>query len=179
MNNQIDVFSTLLRKSELPEKLINIPQEYIRPNIAALCNQIATFDGVILLSGLTRGKTTNAAAILLSYMNTRRYIMDTQDVGLYISVNQLCYQNRTQDRYQRDNDVQNMVRRAATARCLILDGLFSYLTQIDDLMLQAIYDARQNKSCITIVTTSISDPLNCAGSILYRLARDAKVKEAF
>lgn len=144
-----------------------------------MCNQIATFDGVILLSGLRRGKTTNAAALMLSYFNSRRYIMDTQDVGLYISVNQLCYQNRTQDRYQRDNDVQNMVRRAANARCLILDGLFSYLTQIDDLMLQAIYDSRQNKSCITIVTTSISDPVNCAGSILYRLARDARIKEKF
>ena len=144
-----------------------------------MCNQISTFDGVILLSGLRRGKTTNAAALMLSYFNSRRYIMDTQDVGLYISVNQLCYQNRTQDRYQRDNDVQNMVRRAANARCLILDGLFSYLTQIDDLMLQAIYDSRQNKSCITIVTTSISDPVNCAGSILYRLARDARIKEEF
>lgn len=179
MSDLVDVFPTLLRKSELPEKLANISPEYIRPNIAELCNQIATFDGVILLSGLRRGKTTNAAALMLSYFNSRRYIMDTQDVGLYISVNQLCYQNRTQDRYQRDNDVQNMVRRAANARCLILDGLFSYLTQIDDLMLQAIYDARQNKSCITIVTTSISDPVNCAGSILYRLARDAKIKEEF
>lgn len=179
MSDLVDVFPTLLRKSELPEKLANIPPEYIRPNIAELCNQIATFDGVILLSGLRRGKTTNAAALMLSYFNSRRYIMDTQDVGLYISVNQLCYQNRTQDRYQRDNDVQHMVRRAANARCLILDGLFSYLTQIDDLMLQAIYDARQNKSCITIVTTSISDPVNCAGSILYRLARDAKIKEEF
>ena len=75
--------------------------------------------------------------------------------------------------------MQNMVRRAANARCLILDGLFSYLTQIDDLMLQAIYDSRQNKSCITIVTTSISDPVNYAGSILYRLARDARIKEEF
>ena len=72
-----------------------------------------------------------------------------------------------------------MVKRAVNAKCLVLDGLFSYLTQIDDLMLQAIYDARQNKSCITVVTTSISDPLNCAGSILYRLARDAKLKEEF
>ena len=105
--------------------------------------------------------------------------MDTQNVGLYVSVNQLCYQNRTQDRFNRDNEVQAMVRRAASARCLVLDGLFSYLTQVDDLMLQAIYDARQNKSCITVVTTSMTDPLNCAGSIMYRIARDAKIKEEF
>lgn len=179
MNNDIDVFPTLLRKSELPEKLHNLPSEYVRPSVASLCNNIQTFDGVILLSGLQRGKTTNAAAILLSYLNSRRYIVDTQDVGLYLSVNQLCYQNRTQDRYNRNNEVQAMVRRAANARCLVLDGLFSYLTQIDDLMLQAIYDARQNKSCITVVTTSMTDPLNCAGSIMYRIARDAKVKEVF
>ena len=180
--NIIDVFPTLLRKAEVPEKfqdMNNFPREYIRPNIAEVCNSITTFDGVILLSGLKRGKTTNAAAVLLSYLNARRYIVDTQNVGLYISVNQLCYQNRTQDRYNRDNEVQEMVRRASKARCLVLDGLFSYLTQIDDLMLQAIYDARQNKSCITVVTTSISDPLNCAGSIVYRIARDAKIKEEF
>lgn len=183
MNNPVvDVFPTLLRKAEVPEKfqdMNNIPKEYIRPNIIELCNNIQTFDGVVLLGGLKRGKTTNAAAILMSYLNSRRYIVDTQDVGLYISVNQLCYQNRTQDRYARDNAVQAMVQRAVRARCLVLDGLFSYLTQIDDLMLQAIYDARQNKSCITVVTTSMTDPLNCAGSIMYRIARDAKIKEEF
>lgn len=182
MNSAIDVFPTLLRKAGVPEKfqdLDKFPREYIRPNIVELCNNIQTFDGVVLLSGLKRGKTTNAAAILLSYLDSRRYIVDTQDVGLYVSVNQLCYQNRTQDRYARDNEVQAVVRKAAAARCLVLDGLFSYLTQIDDLMLQAIYDARQNKSCITIVTTSMTDPLNCAGSIMYRIARDAKIKEVF
>lgn len=177
--DHFDFYPTLLRKSELPEKLQNIPKEYVRPGIVQLCDNIQTFDGVVLLSGIKRGKTTNAAVILLSYLNSRRYIADTQDVGLYISVNQLCYQNRTQDRYARDNAVQAMVHRAASARCLILDGLFSYLTQIDDLMLQSIYDARQNKSCITVVTTSMTDPLNCAGSIMYRLARDAKIKEVF
>lgn len=179
MGQQIDVYQTLLRKSALPEKLTYISSEYVRPQILDVCNQITTFDGVILLSGLKRGKTTNAAAILLSYLNSRRYIVDTQNVGLYVSVNQLCYQNRTQDRYQRDAELQNVVRNACRARCLILDGLFSYLTQIDDLMLQSIYDARQNKSCITIVTTSMTDPLNCAGSIMYRIARDAKIKEVF
>lgn len=178
----VDVLPTLLRKAEVPEKFQDMnkfPPEYFRPSVVELCNNIQNFDGVVLLSGLKRGKTTNAAAILMSYLNSRRYIVDTQDVGLYISVNQLCYQNRTQDRYSRDNEVQSMVRRAANARCLVLDGLFSYLTQIDDLMLQAIYDARQNKSCITVVTTSMTDPLNCAGSIMYRMARDAKIKEVF
>lgn len=180
MNNQIDILPTLIRKAEIPEKLTEYPNEdYIRPAIKQVCQDIATFDGVILLNGLKRGKTTNAAMILMSYLNSRRYIMDTQNVGLYVSVNQLCYQNRTQDRFNRDNEVQAMVRRAAAARCLVLDGLFSYLTQIDDLMLQSIYDARQNKSCITVVTTSMTDPLNCAGSIMYRIARDAKIKEEF
>lgn len=180
MNEGFDVLDTLVRKSGLPEKLRELPPvEYVRPGVKSICDNIATFDGVILLSGLKRGKTTNAAAILLSYLKSRRYIMDTVDVGLYVSVNQLCYQNRTQDRYQRDNEVQMMVHKAVAARCLVLDGLFSYLTQIDDLMLQAIYDARQNKSCITVITTPIDDPLNCAGSVLYRMARDAKYKEVF
>lgn len=178
-DNRVDILPTLLRKAALPEKLQNISESYVRPAIVQVCNNITTFDGVIVLSGLKRGKTTNAAAILLSYLNSRRYIMDTNDVGLFLSVNQLCYQNRTQDRFQRDNEVQTMVRRAANARCLVLDGLFSYLTQLDDLMLQAIYDARQNKSCITVVTTSMTDPLNCAGSVMYRIARDAKIKEEF
>lgn len=180
MSEVLDVMPTLIRKAMLPENLQEFPpDEYIHPGIKDICSRIGTFDGVIVLSGLKRGKTTNAAAILMSYLNSRRYIVDTQNVGLFVSVNQLCYQNRTQDRYQRDNAVQSMVQRAAAARCLVLDGLFSYLTQIDDLMLQSIYDARQHKSCITIVTTSIEDPLNCAGSILYRLARDAKYKEVF
>lgn len=180
MSNNIDILPTLVRKSELPEKLQEYPEEgFIRPKIKEVCQNISQFDGVILLSGLKRGKTTNAAFVLMSYLDSRRYIMDTQNVGLYLSVNQLCYQNRTQDRYNRDGEVQNMVRRAATARCLVLDGLFSYLTQIDDLMLQSIYDARQNRSCITVVTTSMTDPLNCAGSVMYRIARDAKIKEEF
>lgn len=180
MSNTVDVFDTLVRKAEVPEKLIQPPPvEYIKPGVKEVCDNIKTFDGVVLLSGLQRGKTTNAAAILMSYLYARRYIVETQNIGLYLSVNQLCYQNRTQDRYNRDEGVQAMVRRAAAVRCLVLDGLFSYLTQIDDLMLQSIYDARQNKSCITVVTTSITDPLNCAGSVLYRIARDAKVKEVF
>lgn len=180
MSNDVDVFSTLVRKADIPEKLRQLPPlEYIRPSIKEVCDNITMFDGVVLLSGLQRGKTTNASAVLLSYLMSRRYNVDTQNAGLYISVNQLCYQNRTQDRFNRDDSVQTMVRRAASAKCLVLDGLFSYLTQIDDLMLQSIYDARQNKSCITVVTTSMTDPLNCAGSIMYRMARDAKIKEVF
>ena len=179
MSNLVDVYPTLLRKSCLPEKLQVIPPEFVRPSIVKVCENITTFDGVIVLSGIKRGKTTNAAAILLSYLNSRRYIVDTNNVGLYISVNQLCYQNRTQDRFHRDEGVQNMVNMATKAKCLVLDGLFSYLTQNDDLMLQAIYDARQNTHGITVVTTPMTDPLNCAGSIMYRIARDAVVKEEF
>lgn len=179
MSERIDVLPTLIRKSRLPEKLTTINEEWITPNIKNVCDRISTLDGVVLLSGIKRGKTTNAAAIMLAYLNQRRYFLDTNDVALYLSVNQLCYENRTQDRYQRNNDLQQLIRSATNARCLILDGLFSYLTQMDDLMLQAIYDARQYKSGITIVTTPVSDPVNCAGSILYRIARDAVIKEEF
>ncbi len=177
---QIDVLPTLLRKSCFPEKFQTyINPEHIHPAIQNVCDHISEVDGVILLSGLKRGKTTNAAAILLAYLCSRRYNVDTQDVGLFLSVNQLCYQNRTQDRFNRDSAVQNMVRQASVCKCLVLDGLFSYLTQLDDLMLQAIYDARQNRKCITVVTTSMTDPLNCAGSVMYRIARDAVLKEEF
>ena len=72
-----------------------------------------------------------------------------------------------------------MIRRATKVDFLVLDGMFPYLTQNDDLLLQAIYDARQHKSGITVVTTSVTNPLDCAGSIMYRLARDAKYKEEF
>ena len=171
---------TLLRKACFPERFQNyINPDHIRPAVLDICNNITRVNGVILLSGLKRGKTTNAAAILKAYLESRRYNVDTQDVGLFLSVNQLCYQNRTQDRYSRDNAVQSVVRQASVCKCLVLDGLFSYLTQLDDLMLQAIYDSRQNRSGITVVTTSMTDPLNCAGSVMYRIARDAIAKEEF
>lgn len=178
--NRVDVLPTLLRRAEVPENLQNINPEYIRPGIMNICNNIQQFgSGVILLAGLKRGKSTNAAALLLSYLNTRRYIMKTDDVALYLSCHQLCYQNRTMDRYNRDYELQEKIRQASSCDFLVLDGLFSYLTQNDDLLLQAIYDARQHASGITVVTTSVTDPLNCSGSVLYRLSRDARYKEVF
>ena len=55
MNNQIDILPTLIRKAARPEKLTEYPnEEYIRPAIKQVCQNIATFDGVILLSGLKR-----------------------------------------------------------------------------------------------------------------------------
>lgn len=177
---QLDVMPTLIRRAELSDGLTHINPEYVKPGIQNICEHITEFgSGVVFLYGLKKGKSSNAAALMLSYFNTRRYIMKTDDVGLWVSVHQMCYQNRTVDRYNRDYELQDMIRRATKADFLVLDGMFPYITQNDDLLLQAIYDARQHKSGITVVTTSVTNPLDCAGSIMYRLARDARYKEEF
>ena len=174
------MYPTLLRKSELPDALHVVNPDYVKDGVKQLCERIATLDkGVIVLCGLKRGKSTNAAALLLSFLHSRRGIIDTEDVGYYVSVHNMCYLNRTVDKYNRDPELMSKIRKASNAKCLVLDGVFSYLTQNDDLLLQAIYDNRQNSNKITIVTTSVEDPMECAGSILYRITRDAIHKEVF
>ena len=110
---------------------------------------------------------------------SRSDVVDSRCPGYFCSVHQLCYQNRTVDRYNRDDAFIQTIQTMLTTDFLVLDGLFSYITQNDDLLLQSIYDGRQHSSKTTIVTTDIVDPTACAGSVLFRIARDAQIKVVF
>lgn len=174
-----DMLATYIRRARLPEGLRTEPVCDIKYDILKLADEIRSnyySHKKILIHGLRRGKTTSAAYLLLEYLKTRQGVISNETPGLFLSVNQLCYQNRTIDRYQRDEGLQHTLSLAMQTDFLVLDSVFSYLTQNDDLMLQALYDARQHSAKTTIITTSVLDPADCAGSILFRMFRDADVK---
>lgn len=180
MEHLVDRMPTLLNRSELPTHLQKVNPEYVTGGVKQICDNIVAFgDGVVLLYGIRKGKSTNAAAILLTYLNSYRHVVTTDDVGLYVNVAELCYLNRALDKHTYSEELYEKYLRIKTAKCVVLDGVFSYLTQNDDLLLQTIYNARQYCKGLTVITTSTSDVLNCAGSILYRVSRDAKYKEEF
>lgn len=180
MEHTVDRMPTLLNRSELPTHLQKVNPEYVTDGVKQICNNIVNFgDGVIFLYGLHRGKSTNAAALLLTYLNSYRHVVTTDDIGLYVNVSELCYLNRALDKHTYSEELYEKYRRIKSVKCLVLDGVFSYLTQNDDLLLQTIYNARQYHNGLTVITTSTNDVLNCAGSVLYRIARDAKYKEEF
>lgn len=183
MASDVDMYSTFCRKAMLPEELReeNSDLQY-RPEVVEMLNEIKN-GGLatkrVLLHGYAQGKTVSACACLREFLKSRRYIVTNDCPGLFVSVHQLCYQNRTVDKYNRDAGLQALIRDACTTDFLILDGLFSYLTQNDDLLLQAIYDKRQHSGKITFVTTEIVDPLNTSSSLLFRIARDAERRVVF
>lgn len=182
MVQQIDMVNTYYRKAQLPEGLRKEPSIALKPEIAQLVQFIENrtyAHSIILLAGLHPGKTVGAAALLRAWLKSRRDVVDSGTPGYFLSVHQICYQNRTVDRYNRDEGLQRAILTATKTDFLVMDGVFSYITQNDDLLLQSIYDARQHSGKTTVVTTSITDPMECAGSILYRVARDANIKVVY
>ena len=182
MAQQIDMIETYYRKAQLPEGLRKDPARILKPEIMQLISSIesGTFiHSIILLSGLRPGKTVSAAALLRAWLKSRRDVVDSGIPGYFLPIHQLCYQNRTVDRYTRDENLEQVIRSAVKTDFLVMDGIFSYLTQNDDLLLHSIYDARQHSGKTTVVTTSITDPTACAGSVLYRIARDANIKVVY
>lgn len=182
MAHTIDMMPTYYRKAELPGGLYADPTFPLQEGTIQLQKAIesGTYKhSIILMSGLAPGKTVNAVELLKTWLKTRQSVVDTRLLGYFVPVRGLCWQNRCIDRYNRDEGLIATIRKAREADFLVLDGVFSYLTQNDDLLLQAIYDARQHSGKTTIVTTSIIDPLECAGSVLYRVARDANVRMVF
>lgn len=182
MANQIDMTATFLRKSNLPEGLWNEPSFELKKEVQDLRLAIRSHTythRIILFCGYDRGKTTSASVLLRDWIDTKKEDINAGVPGYFISVHQLCYQNRTVDRYTRDEGLQEALRIASRTDFLILDGLFSYVTQNDDLLLQAIYDSRQHGGKTTIVTTDVENPLDCASSILFRISRDAHTKVVF
>jgi hypothetical protein len=178
----VDMLKTYLRKSQLPASLQSEPTQPLKQEVQLIIEAIqkGTYaHSIMLLSGLKRGKTTCAGALLREWLKSRASIVDSMSPGYFCSVHQLCYQNRTVDRYHRDEGLNSTIQTMLKTDFLVLDGVFSYLTQNDDLLLQYIYDGRQHSGKTTIVTTDIVDPTACAGSILFRIARDAQIKVVF
>lgn len=182
MVQKVDMLSTYYRKSNLPIGLQIDTDVELKSEVTEIIESIRNgtyHHQLILFSGLNRGKTLSAASCLREWLKTRREVITDELPGLFLPVHQLCYQNRTIDKRTRDPELQAVISKACSTDFLILDGIFSYVTQNDDLLLQAIYDARQYSGKTTLVTTSIVDPLDCAGSILFRIARDAQQKVVF
>lgn len=182
MAQEIDMLTTYYRKAQLPQNLRLDSSCPSNPEVIKLVDSIRNMTfapSVVLFSGLGTGKTVGAAAMLREYLKTRRDVIEGGTPGFFLPIHALCYQNRSIDRYKRDEALQDVIRIASKTDFLVMDGIFSYLTQNDDLLLQSLYDARQHSGKTTVVTTSIVDPLDCAGSVLYRISRDAKVKVVF
>lgn len=182
MAQKVDMLETYYRKACLPTGLqqktpYDLPEQVMDLYRAIESGTYA--HRIIVLSGLKPGKTVSAAALLRAWLKARRDVIEYGVPGYFLQVHQLCYQNRSIDRYRRDDALQEVIRTACRSEFLVLDGIFSYLTQNDDLLLQSIYDARQHSCKTTIITTSITDPLACAGSVLYRMFRDADIKISF
>lgn len=184
---EVDMRPTYYRKSHLPPGLIN-PElcntsEIVLPDavrgVIEDINNDRYKHKLILLHGLKRGKTWSAAAIMRAWIEKQMYSVTSKTPALFVPVRQLCYQNRTVDRYHRDEALTELIREAMDADVLVLDGVFSYITQNDDLLLQALYDSRQYSLKTTIITTSMANPLDCAGSVMFRVARDAEMRVEF
>lgn len=180
--NYSDRMPTLLRQSNLPIGLRKVNPEFLKPSIRSICENIKAFKtGSIYLYGPGRGKSTSAAALMLNYLNLYRYNYTIDDVGYYISGYDLCRFNRTMNRYNEDDAAyyNKVMYQVKNAKCLIVDNIFDYMTQTDELLFNAIYDSRQYCGGLTIYTTIAIEPLQCAGTTLYRIARDATHKEQF
>ena len=177
-----DRMSTLLAQSNLPIELRKVNPEYLKPGIRSICENMRAFtSGGIYLYGPGRGKSTNAAALLLNYLNLYRYTYAIDDVGYYISGYDLCRFNRVMDRYNKEDAARNnqVFNRIKNTKCLIVDYIFPTLNHNDAILFNAIYDMRQYCGGLTIYTSMVLDPLECASTPLYRIARDATHKEIF
>ena len=179
---EVDMTTTFYRKANLPiglqyEPSFDLPDDVIR--LRKSISEGTYRHSIIVFSGLKTGKTVSAAALLRSWISLKKNTVYDGVPGYFLPIHQLCYQNRTVDRFHKDTSLEEVIRIAATTDFLIMDGMFSYITQNDDLLLQSLYDARQHSKKTTVVTTNIENPMDCAGSILYRITRDAQYKVVF
>lgn len=182
MAMEIDMTPTFYRKAGLPSELQKEPDFTLRGEVQGIRDMItkgAYQHSVIVFCGLKPGKTVSAAALLRDWISFKKTDVGSVLPGFFLPIHQLCYQNRSVDRFNRDEALQEVIRSACSTDFLIMDGVFAYLTQNDDLLLQSIYDARQHSGKTTVVTTSVENPMDCSGSILYRLERDSKIKVVF
>lgn len=181
-NSFSDRMPTLLKRSNLPVKLQKVNPEYLKPSIRTICENIRSFEsGSIFLGGPLKGKSTSAAAIMLNYLNMHRYKHLVDDVGYYVSGYVLCRNSHIMDKFNKQESefMVETMNRIKNTKCLIVDDIFSNMTSLDAMLFNSIYAERQYCGGLTIYVSQTADPLECASSPLYRIARDAIHKELF
>lgn len=167
----------LIEQSGLPIGLHKVSPRFVTKGVQMICNNVFSGSGFVYLYGIGRGKTTNAVAILLSYLNAYRDCVTVDNVGLFVSSYELCLHNR--NRYGMDAWLSEQMDRIKTCGCLVIDDVASCLVQQDDLLLQTIYSMRQYCGGITVITTSAESSFDCSGSVLQRFEKNAAYKEEF
>lgn len=167
----------LIELSGLPVKLRKVNKEHVTLGVQSICNNMFATTGIIYLHGAGIGKSTNAAALLLSYLRGYCESAVVDNVGLYVSAYELCLHNRS--RFSQDAWLMEQLELIKTCKCLVLEDIFSYVTQFDDMLLQTVFNMRQYCDGVTVFTSGVSSSFDCAGSILQRIERSAKYKEEF
>lgn len=172
---------TLLTLSEIPEGLRVIDESCITPNILNLCNHLLDFqNGIIYLTGMGHGKTTNAAGILLSYLYWKRYSKTLNNVGFFAHALELCRLNA----HKYDERFNYLMQRIINSQCVVIDGVPNYMTLYDEQLMEEIYEKRLYTNGITIFTSSMIPDIPANSSImlgraLTRIACNCKFKEVF
>lgn len=169
----------LIEQAELPFGLRKVNPEFVTKGVQEICNNMFATTGMIYLHGLGLGKSTNAAALLMSYIHGYADCEAVTDIGLYVNAYELCYQNSTRSRYQPNMWLSDHIERIRVCKCVVIDNLFATTTQQDDLLLQSIFDMRQYYDGVTIYTSGVRNAFDSASRVLQRIERSAKYKEEF
>lgn len=161
-------FDKILELSQLPKGLWNINKDFVKPKVIDMCNRLHDpVSPVIFLYGTGVGKTTNAAAILLSYLYWRRNSVAIENLGVYISTLELFRHNAGG---WNDTWLKDTMDHIYQCECVVIDGAYSRMSRTDDMLLQEILDKRQYCEGITVFTAAVDDVLKCDGRSLARIA---------
>lgn len=179
--NSAGNLDTLIALSELPEGLRVLDKSCITPNIMNLCNHLHDFkQGIVYLTGLGHGKTTNAAGILLSYLYWKRFSRTFNNVGFFVNALELCRLNSR----KYDERFDYLMHRITDSQCVVVDGVPNYMTLFDEQLIEEIYEKRLYADGITVFTSSMVPDIPANSSImmgraLTRIASNCKLKEVF
>lgn len=169
----------LMELAELPECLRKVDTSYITPGVQNICSNMFTTTGIIYLHGIGVGKSTNAAALLMSYLHGYSDGFSMENVGLYVSTYDLCFHNTNRSRYQQDPWIIEHMERMRTCKCLVVDDVFTNLAQQEDILLNTIVSMRQYFNGVTVFVSSAINAFDSASRVLQRIERSAKYKEEF
>jgi len=169
----------LIELSELPDYLRKVDVAHVTPGVQNICNNIFSANGIIYLYGVGVGKSTNAAALLMSYLYGYRDCATADNVGLYLSAYDLCFHNNNRMRNQPDPWLTEYMHRIKTCKCLVLDDVFATTTQQDDNLLNTVFGWRQHCKGVTVFVSGATNVFESASRLLLRIDRSAKYKEEF
>lgn len=181
MSDCYSKLNSLIEMSALPKHLQSVDPSYVKPNILNLCNHLHDFQhGIVFLTGMGQGKTTNAAAILLSYMHWKRYSPTVDNIGFYVSALELCRRND----YRFDEQLELLLQKIMNSQCVVIDGVPNYMTLKDEQLIAEIYEKRLYADGITIFTSSMVPDVTLnssayVGSVITRISANCKLKEVF